>query len=266
MKINHRVTLSVDERIANAFFKIGLVLNVGFTTFDIDEQDERWPAVSVLIESFKGVDIVASSFEKEELNSAHYLEMIPDWHHGYPEPSDDASYKDKTYDMSNCCQLCNTGYVQNNPFRMRKNPGWGQRSILQLNWIFGDYFVQPDVWHSVFSPFGINRIEVVSNKTLNALTDILQLEISNRVAVRMTEENKYEVCLKCGAKKYLPHSRGFFPPVDLETDTPIFKTEQWFGSGGSAWQAVIVSAALYRAIVDSGIRGVRFKPLANAVV
>ena len=44
------------------------------------------------------------------------------------------------------------GAKQVSPFRMKESPNWGRRSILQMNWLFDEYFVKPEVWNAVFQP------------------------------------------------------------------------------------------------------------------
>jgi hypothetical protein len=126
--------------------------------------------------------------------------MLSSWYHGYPEPSDDDSYKALTFDLSEYCRICGTGWRQVAPFRMKKPPVWRRRSILQLNWIFDEYFVKPDLWKAVFEPFGIGYWPVVLNKTGAEIESVVQLKVSDLTDTRL-EGVAYNVCPQCGAQE-----------------------------------------------------------------
>ena len=48
------------------------------------------------------------------------------------------------------------------------------------------------------------------------------------------------------------------PPA---TTPDVVKTSEWFGSGGSAFRAVLVSRRFVNAVCDAGWRGVSFQPV-----
>ena len=47
------------------------------------------------------------------------------------------------------------------------------------------------------------------------------------------------------------------------SQSTLFKSSQYFGSGANAFHLVIASANLYRSIVDSNLKGVTFKPCSD---
>jgi hypothetical protein len=126
--------------------------------FDIDETHPAWGQVRELMAKSNAGDIVQTRFTTKELNEAEYLQMTPDWHYGYPQPERKHGFLAATYDLSDYCSACGIGRRQNAPFQMKGEPKWGKRQILQLNWVFDEFFVYPAVWESVFEPFGLEPI------------------------------------------------------------------------------------------------------------
>ena len=123
---------------------------------DVAEDDPQWETVRHLLKKYETMDIPFTKFSDSELSNAKHLAMGSSWHHGYPQPEDDFGYMQLTYDLRDYCEHCGIGAKQISPFRMKKSPNWGRRSILQMNWLFDEYFVKPEVWNAVFQPLGIN--------------------------------------------------------------------------------------------------------------
>jgi hypothetical protein len=265
MKIIHRITTSFDNH--SEFAKVGVELGsptlgasklkITATTFLIKEDDPRWPEIPSLVERFRAADMVSTEFSSAELLDAKYLKVWPSWHHGYPQPEDDFGYLGATYDLSYYCQKCGIGGRQIAPFRMKKEPTWGRRSILQLNWVYDEYFVKPDVWSAIFKPFGVQCRSVVKNRTGEVLDSVVQLDITEFVDVQV-DGLEYEQCPNCSRIKYLPVVRGFLPKPLQEIEASAFKSNQWFGSGASADKSVMFSNDLYRKINAAKFKGIEF--------
>jgi hypothetical protein len=71
-----------------------------------------------------------------------------------------------------------------------------------------------------------------------------------------------ETCPKCCQGKFHMHGRGFFPKLKGATNEHIFRSTEFFRSGGSAWRAVIASNKMYQSMMDFDLKGVGFVPLA----
>ena len=214
MKIQHTLTFPNEPKIRSSLAGMGvppddsIILN-----FKIYESDPSWPQVAELIKRTPSVvDIVSMEFLKSELQSATHLVMKPSWRHGYPMPDDDFGYLDATYDLSSYCQACGIGGVQNAAFRLKGEPKWGRRSLLQVNWVFDEYFVTPELYSEVFEPFGVGAREVLQYRKLEPLQTVLQLDISSVSPVGLSMDGcSYEVCRDCDRLKYAPLSRGYYP-------------------------------------------------------
>ncbi len=261
MKILHTLTFPKENHIEAQLARIGIksrdsiILN-----FQIFEHDTLWPKISELCAQYNPVDIVKTTFSRSELKQADHLLLIPSWHHGYPMLDDDFGFLNITFDTTDYCTVCGIGRQQNGPFRMKAEPKWGRRSILQLNWILDEYFVKPEVYANVFEPFGIPSLEVLHYKTNEPLTGVLQLILAETSqSLLEISAQPSESCPKCGRKKFLPLIKGPFPGfVSSPGCAQISKTQEIFGSGGSANKRVVVTQELYSAMFEAKVRGVEF--------
>src|SRR5947209_2953157 len=89
MQILHHIALRLDQEKEAEFHKAGISFKKSpiISSFDIAEDDPRWPQVLPLTHKFKVFDTVSTKFSAAELNQAPFLGMVAAGHHGYPEPS-----------------------------------------------------------------------------------------------------------------------------------------------------------------------------------
>jgi len=262
MEIFHR--FAIGAHFSEQFRAVGVDLPESkdlILVFEIAEDDPRWRDVERLAKDIGNGGAghtLTTKFSRSELDAAAYLSMLPSWHHGYPQPEDEFAYRKATYDLSDYCPVCGIGARQVAPFCFKKPPSWGRRSILQLNWVFDEYFVKPEIWESVFRPYGAECRPVVLDKTGAEIESVVQLEIPNLVELQMGDY-PFEECSTCGRKKFDPRVAGF-SQLPASTASNIFKSTQYFGSGASAFRHVLVSNALYGKFHLVQARGVEFQP------
>ena len=266
MKILHRIAFVASEADRRDIDRLGVKLQptgkvpAGFISFDASESDPNWPAVHDWIEQRGlGVHWVRTVFSTREVDEACWLNLQPDWHHGYPQPEGGFAYTRTTYDPQDYCRLCGVGGRQRGPFAMSGEPAWGTRGILQLNWVFDEYFVIPEVAATVFGPYGIGT-RPVTNRRGAELRTVLQLDIHERVSLRI-EGLPSETCGECGRLKFEPVTRGPFPALASEPSGHMARTNELFGTGSEAHNEVIVSQALGRAMRNAGVKGASFRPV-----
>jgi len=260
MKVKHRVSFTVRPPDREDLAALGIHVGDGLVAFVIDDADTAWPAVSAWVARRRAVHTVSTEFSSDELSTAEWLELLPDWHHGYPQPADDFGYLALTYDLSHYCPSCGVGAIQKAPFRMRREPAWGRRSILQLNWVFDEFFVTPATWRSVFAPLGVAS-QPVLHRSGRELATVVQLVSGDDDVDVETEGLEARTCPDCRRVKYASVVRGPFPRLHREPTTYLARTRQYFGSGASAYRAVLASAQLVGALRTHEIRGVSFKPV-----
>lgn len=260
MNIIHRITLTVDQNIKTTLSKYGFNVQLGCESIDIDEEHAAWVELKPLLREWRALDIERTKFSEPELNKAEYLCLLPDWHWGYPQPEDDFGYLNISYDLSNYSEKSGIGKIQKAPIRIKGEPKWGKKQILQLNWIFDIYFAQPNVWETIFKPFEINSMPVIEHKTNKPCKNILQLMPQATIKLDMADYPN-EICTNTGIAKYIFPRRGYFPALKEKCAMNYMVSNEYFGSGHSAFKAVITSFSLYKTIIDNKIRGIHFVPL-----
>ncbi|MFZ5893274.1 MAG: hypothetical protein ACOY0T_19600 [Myxococcota bacterium] len=222
-------------------------------------------ALRTLFEKWKTSDMPRTEFSREEIDQSPWLNLMSDWHHGYPQPDESRfGYLRATYDLTGYCDRCGIGKLQRDAFQMKGEPKWGKKGILQLNWVFDEYFVTPEVWESVFSPHGVECRPVLDATTGRQLKTVVQLVVRHEVGIVTDDLAKEEAaCSKCARTKFLPVTRGAFPALKSVPPGAIARTTAYFGSGASAHQGVVVSQAIGRALAAGKIRGLSFRPVAK---
>ena len=267
MQFIHRISISSSPKIQAELAGMGIVVGPGgpvtrLVTFVVDESHESWPEVQRWIAARRPIDIVSTKFSKQELASAKWLELMANWHHGYPQPDEDVfGYLEGTYDLSEYCRECGTGLKQRAPFQMKGEPKWGRNGILQLNWTFDEYFVTPEVLVTVFEPHGVGYKEVLNTRETE-LKSVVQLVVEREINI-VTEGLPAETCARCGRVKYLPVTRGPSPALAGEPAGHMVKTREYFGSGGSAHKGVLISQDLANALASENVRGASVRPVAE---
>jgi len=226
-------------------------------SFEIAEDDPRWEVAQRLASTYKITDFVRTEFSETELESASALCIVASGNRGYPEPSKGLGFLESTYDLSEYCIDCGTGLRQVRPFQIGFSPNL-RRTIMQLNWVFDEFFVDREVWTEVFKPFGVKCWPVQSSKTGDTLDTIVQLQISERTRLKLEGEHQ-PTCSCCGRVKFPIEFRGFAPsPSDIPA--PIFKSIETFGADRTSFSRVFVSSGVFESIRRSGLRGVQFYP------
>lgn len=261
MRIIHRISFNIGRVEQEQLSALGIDVQVGLATFEIEESDPSWPQVKAMSDACHAVDLVRTEFTDAEVRQAAFVELVPTWHWGYPQPESGFGYLNATYDLTAYCSLCGVGKRQVAPFKTSSEPKWGKSQVLQLNWVFDEFFVRPEVWKGTFEPRGIPCRPVIHHRTGNELETIVQLVIEPvaQSTLGIPEEHSKEICERCHRTKYQPISRGFFPGfVSDPGAAALCRTKEVFGTGASAWNAVIASGELGR---QMRLKGIKLVPL-----
>lgn len=271
MRIIHRFAFRLSPQRREELVSLGVQPEAGvempgggdpFVAVLVPEDQENWSRLKAKFDLWQVRGSVSTEFSKAEIRAARWVELEPEWHHGYPQPREDEfGYLKATYDLSDYCPECGTGKAQKAPFQMKGEPKWGRRGILQLNWVFDEYFVTPEVWASAFEPQGVGCRAVLNRKHVELKT-VVQLVVEEWVGIDVTDLPS-QTCGRCRRVKYLPHTRGFFPPLVNEPTAAMVKTSEIFGDGASAHHAVLISQDIARALTTERIKGASLKPVAD---
>lgn len=231
----------------------------------LDEADPRLKKLSTWCSGRACSHLQWTEFTDEEVAQAEWVQVLPTWQSGYPQPDNDFGYIGITYDGAKACSLCGIGYTQRAPFRFKGEPRWGAKDVLQVHWVGDEYFTRPAVWDAVFRPHGIEALPVLGRSGKHRLESVVQLVVSEVQPVSLPEGSSSSVCPQCRATKYAFHDIGVAPSFLVEPKNTLVKSREWFGDGGEAFRAVYASAKLARAIAGAKLRGLRLRPAAARV-
>jgi hypothetical protein len=251
MKIEHRISLNVGRQEKDMLQDYGINIDEGFKTFFVDEDNQYWQELSRLIKVWKAVDIVQTKFTKNEIDGADNIAVYPKWLNDFPQPEND--YLAVSYDLTNYCSSCGTGKVQKAPLRIKNEPGWGNNLLFSLNWIYDEFFVKRDFYNKMFQPLGIACREVFLHKKDVVSESAVQLVLPITAASLNMVDRPFSKCSKCGNKKYEPISKGFFPSFEKTVDMPMFKSQEYFGSGATADRRIFAGRELKDKLIYSKV-------------
>jgi len=262
MQIIHRVSLTATAEDREELALIGFAVKEGLVTFEVDESHPTWNTIRDWIQKRRAVDVIRTTFTEAEVSRAAWLVLVADWHCGYPQPDED--YLSATYDLSAYCTVCGIGAKQRAAFRMNNEPNWRNNGILQLNWVFDEFFVKPIVWEMVFEPLGIPCRSVLNNEGAE-LKNVVQLTTTADEVDVVTDQLKAHRCESCGRLKYEPVVRGWFPSLRTMPGLDLAKTKQHFGSGKRSFKGVLISQRCAAKLAGTGVLGASLKPVFDAL-
>lgn len=263
MKTLYRTAFWIDKSnqgLIDELRRLGFNLSDGkFEAIEFFDDNENFNHIKNVLEEHNKHLSKHSRYTEEERLNAHYLGIGGDWHNGYPQPEDD--YIELCYNLNDYCKSCGIGLTQTNPFRLKKKPEWGRRSIFQLNWVFDEYFVKPNIYQTLFFTRDVGKWKVMLDRKNSVLTSVVQLKIPTVESELVMDGYPFEVCSECGQKKYLPISVGGYPRLKESTKLAMFKSREYFGSGASARKAVFIDNDLYKALKLYNIKGIGYYPV-----
>ncbi|MCC6918546.1 MAG: hypothetical protein IT548_05045 [Alphaproteobacteria bacterium] len=261
MRIVHNISVNSSARVRAELARLDFVVpDRGLIRLCLDEEDVRWPGLRAWAKISDALHRVETKFSDEEIDTADWLALLPQFVKGYPSPDGNATdYLKNTYDLSGYCSECGVGKKQNAPFRINGRIKWGRNGIVQLNWVFDEYFVRPEIWREIFDPMGIRSLPVLTRGG-REMDDIVQLVISEEVELASGGLSS-QVCGVCGRAKYKPIARGPWPRLGAAPASVLARSKQVFGGGPSAFNEIIVSGVVRDALRTANVRGVQYAPM-----
>ncbi|MBR6597300.1 MAG: hypothetical protein IKK68_05055 [Paludibacteraceae bacterium] len=220
--------------------KYGLMTDVGCNTFFVEEEtlDKN---IFQLFKEWKVLVTRVVEFEKKEILDSAFCLIDQCREFGYPMPDDDFGYKELTYSITNeYCERCDIVKHQKDDFRIKNLP---KAKFWSLGWVYDEFFVDKAIYEAVFRPFGVACRSVKNYKKETVIDSIVQLVIPDTDQPLDLSEYEYEICPVCGKIKYHAAVKGFFPIQENPT-LHMYKSKEYFGSGGSSSKKVFVSAQL----------------------
>ncbi len=264
MKIKHHYTFRDDEVEITEFLRNK---NIKFKesrrtiTTEICEDDIYWDNIKTLMAQYNIPNIVDIIYSNDEIQNASWFDIRSKWRWEYPQPDSASEYEHATYSNDGYCEKCGSGLVQKDYFRIRKEPQWGKRSFLMLNWIEDELFVNNEVT-TALAKCHINGYELYDvknkkdNKTVENIKQMYVKEIINPGLLKINDTIRREItCPLCGTKKYIINGKGFVYKKECFQDVSvdIAKSSEFFGDGCLCARAILVSKKFYNAIKDSSL-------------
>jgi hypothetical protein len=253
---------------------------------EINENDAKWLKVKEIISKYDLFYTTHTSFSQKEIDEAEWLILFTTGHFGYPQPED--SYFETTYNLSDYCKRCGMGAIQNNPFHLKTEPKHKRSHFLQLNWIFDEFFIQPEV-KTVFEKNNISGVEYIHpvfHKSNEPIYSIFQLKVNATLSKGLVTKSLNTVtCIENNEESHIKLNFGessfsseypyckrikyHYPQRDMikllknnfKNDADIIKSHEYFGSGCSAHKLVIISQKVYEIIKVNNWRGISVKPI-----
>ena len=273
MEIKHRICISPkrDSKAWKKFQKLGIKMEEGgdgkivrLNYFDINESDLLWPKVEKIITSAEILATTETIFTKEEIQSAKWVRVSPDFIHGYPMPDLDGSWMNVSFNEGQDCPKCGMGIKQMAPIHLKSEPRLGKNDFMGINWTF-NIFAKPEVI-KVMSKNNINGFETMPAlhyKTKAPLNTVMQLRFTQELSKGLIDDNLTKEFPECGHIKYLGLSRGMYKfPKDSFDGVPDFvKTSEWFGSGHLALRLTLASSAFVDLYTKNKWKGLRLEPI-----
>lgn len=274
MEVNKHIAFS--EKYDTELVKYLIQNNIQFDSgeivscLDIYESDFHWKFISEYVKDKKLSCISHMVFSRDEINNAEWLTVRSQWRNGYPQPEGAFEYETITYTRDEHCSNCGCGLKQVDSFRFKKQPKWGNRHVMMLNWVEDELFVDNNV-KTVFLNEGISGISfknIVDKQGKKILDDVNQLVIKELEKEGCVEGSVglYEtiICPDCGVKKHHPNGCGkiVFHKNIFENAPDIIKTKDYFGWGKGASKAIIVRQNVLQTIKKNHLeRGLIFEPI-----
>ena len=269
MRIKHRFGFHNSESdVSNFLYNHGIIAKrqESVTILEIFEDDKNFKIVNDMFDSHRILSIPEAVFSTSELDDTEWLSVRSTWRAGYPLPKDDMNFRFSTYDASSYCEKCGAGLIQRECFKLPKEPNWGSRNFLMLNWIHDELFISEKavtvLRNGEYSGFSFKD---VLDKSGNSMQGIKQLYVVNNLNYGLCSESisKKMSCHRCGRVRYLLNT-GFinYSRITFENvQSDIIKSAEHFGEI-TCCHMLFVTKRLYKHIVQARLsRGLLFEPV-----
>jgi len=274
MKIIHRVCISTTGNVGvrKKIEELGIHMkpsgygrHILLNYFDISEDDPRWAKVTqVLSSSAIRSTTTRTVFTEEEIASAEWVRIGPDFVLGYPMPALDGSWRDTSFNAGEECSVCGIGRKQTAPIHLKGDPRLGKNDFMAINWTF-DFFARLEVF-GVLSERGVEGVEpapAIHDGLLAPIETIKQLKVLEEHSPCIIDDNLVRDQKPCEHVKYNLLTRGKLKfSRDVFNNVPdLVRTHEWFGSGHMAFQLVLASAKFVTIYMERGWKGLLLYPV-----
>jgi len=260
MKIYRQIFGKIDTESMKANLEEILKEDLGWGYFskNLEEESNEYNLLKSYINVYNLHDsAIDTEFTKEEVYDSEILCFRGGRPFSYPEPQE-PKFLDNTY--LNSCYECGTHGEQKADFVIKKDPSLKLNSVGTLHWVFGELFSEKSLYDNFFSEFGLDMRPVKISKTDRFASSVVQVVIPELKYNLNMKNLEHSVCSQCGIVKYIAGNVGFFP-VPEDKDISIVRTKEFFGSGHSAHNKVLLNNGIMQEMTKRKIAKVhQFTP------
>ena len=264
---------------------------VAWDCFDLSIYDDHpeWPLLRDLAAKHSVRIWHSPVFTNEDIASAPWLLAHATADAGYPQPEGGFGYESESFDLSHRCRRCGIGKVQTSAIRLRGEPKSKTAQFFAPQWLHQIVFIRPEV-RDVFKAEGVSGVRYLAplgHRTGRALETVLQIlpttsagsglvhAVQEQVACSPTDEEMSRIQIPSSArvtatdsyceriKYHVPNRRRLvhYSRSTFDGAPDILHTAEWFGSGCTAAQFVMVSNKVARLVLDHKWKGLELEPI-----
>jgi hypothetical protein len=294
MRIQHRyLSFEKNEKLLKSLDQLSIYYKVEERNLDeqtnlyvleffLYEDNPRFRMMKEALQEFGIEAQIGTVYDKEDMAKANWFYLTVG-EHQYPQPEDGFGYLRATFNLDHYCESCGIGKSQNAPFRLKTMPKQPNNQFWGIHWEHGAIFIRFQAKRSLESANikGISFSKPVLHKKGLEVDEMWQMHIGTELGTGVDSYNlPKETCEYvddkesnegmagklihyCGRIKYnFPKRGGMTFAESCFHDAPdIVRSNEWFGSGGTAFQLPIVSKRLKQIIEKNKFKGVGFTPI-----
>lgn len=221
---------------------LGIDADEGFNAFSVEEGALCDTIVNHFGKRLTSINnVFYAEYSEQDYLESEYFRIRPANYCGYPQPTSDNRYLSISFDESKICSECGCGRIQTDDLRVSKVSKYGFWGFSA--WLFDAFFVNDNVYHNVFEPYGLQRRTVRTVKG-EIREGVYQLVIPVADEFLNLDGHKYEVCPVCGRKKYTCTIDYPFFPIHERPSGHLFMSKEYFGTGHGAERYMFASKEL----------------------
>jgi len=271
MRIRHYYPFNSSQKEILKFLdnrKVKYDCGEAITTFELFEDDTHFEKTKEFLELHDiHATVVEAIYSQIELNESKWLSCRSGWRYGYPQPNqENMGYRFTTYNSENYCIHCGKGLVQKESFVIKKEPNWGTRNFLMLNWVHDELFMtrKAESLLEKANLTGFSSYAVLNTKGSN-MEGVRQIYVKKILEKGLSNEAISEVivCPQCNFKKYMNkigsvcYKKNTFENISDD----IVKSQEKFGEITCS-SIIFVSQKFYKTVTENKLnRGLIFEPV-----
>ena len=237
-----------------------------FIIFELFEDQETFEDIQKYLEPYGLLsNPPVAVYTKEEINAAQWLKIRSTWRSLYPQPDEDMNYRFSTYDPANYCEKCHYGLIQKENFVLKKEPNWGSKGFLMINWIQDELFISKKT-EAFLQTSGLTGFDIydVCNKSGRNMEGVKQIYVKNYLDYGLMPQSIAEElhCEKCSNTIFMAQPVIYYDSkVFHNVDCDIVKTREKFGQLTRS-SLIFVTHTFYEEITKAKLdRGLLFEPV-----